>query len=211
MRKYLMIALFVVCSIAANAQRPGYAPVADLAKFKQRFAEVAQKTNSLKSDFTQEKELGMVSERIVSKGRFWFKKPNLLRMEYSKPFDYLMILNKDNVYIKDGQKESRVSTRSNKVFKQINKIVLDCIQGAALNNPSFNSAVYESKTNYIVSLSPVGKDLKDFFKTINITISKTDYDVDVIEMLEKSGDSTTLRFTNKETNAAIPDALFAIK
>jgi outer membrane lipoprotein-sorting protein len=211
MRKLILIMLVIGTCFTAKAQHPGYTQIIDLAKFKQQFAAVAQKTTAVKSDFTQEKNLSMLSEKITSKGKFWFKKPNMLRMEYSKPFEYLMILNKDKVYIKDGQKENTVSTRSNKVFKQINQIVLDCIRGSALSNPSFNSAVFENKTTYLVSLSPVGKDLKDFFKTINISIDKMDYDVNVIEMLENSGDSTTLRFTNKEINAPIPDALFAIK
>lgn len=209
----LVIMLMVVAgsAITAHAQRAGYTQLSDLGKFKQQFAEVAAKTNSIKSDFTQEKSLSMLSEKITSKGKFWYRKPNMLRMEYTQPFSYLMILNKDNVYIKDGQKENKVSTRSNKVFKQINKIVVDCIQGTALNSGDFKSAVYENKGTYLVSLSPVNKQLSEFFKTIEITVDKKDYSVNTIEMLEGSGDSTTLHFTNKEINANIPDALFAIK
>ncbi|UOE49274.1 outer membrane lipoprotein carrier protein LolA [Mucilaginibacter sp. SMC90] len=202
---------FLSFGLTAHAQHAGYTQLSDLTKFKQQFAEVAAKTNSIKSDFTQEKSLSMLSEKITSKGKFWYRKPNMLRMEYTQPFSYLMILNKDNVYIKDGQKENKVSTRSNKVFKQINKIVVDCIQGTALNSGDFKSAVYENKGTYLVSLSPVNKQLSDFFKTIEITVDKKDYSVNTIEMLEGSGDSTTLHFTNKEINATIPDALFAIK
>jgi outer membrane lipoprotein-sorting protein len=211
MRKIILILLVIGSGIGVKAQHTGYTQLTDLTKFKQQFTEVAQKTQTIKSDFTQEKNLSMLSEKITSKGKFWFKKNNMLRMEYSKPFEYLMILNKDNVYIKDGQKENKVSTRSNKVFKQINKIVLDCIQGTALGSADFKSAVYESKGSYLISLSPVDKQMSGFFKTINITVDKKDYSVDTIEMLEESGDSTTLRFTNKEINAQIADTLFAIK
>jgi outer membrane lipoprotein-sorting protein len=210
--KVMCILIAFVCfSLTAHAQHPGYTQLTDLTKFKQQFAEVSQKTNSIKSDFTQEKSLSMLSDKITSKGKFWYRKPDMLRMEYTQPFNYLMILNKDNVYIKDGQKENKVSTRSNKVFKQINKIVVDCIQGTALNSGDFKSAVYESKGNYLVALSPINKQLSEFFKTIEITIDKKDYSVNTIQMLESSGDSTTLHFTNKEINATIPDALFAIK
>ncbi|QTE44121.1 MULTISPECIES: LolA family protein [Mucilaginibacter] len=204
------LAFFCFTAIA-QAQHSGYTQLSDLTKFKQQFADVAAKTNSIKSDFTQEKSLSMLSEKITSKGKFWYRKPNMLRMEYTQPFSYLMILNKDNVYIKDGQKENKVSTRSNKVFKQINKIVVDCIQGTALSSGDFKSAIYENKGTYLVLLSPVNKQLSDFFKTIEITVDKKDYSVNTIEMLEGSGDSTTLHFTNKEINANIPDALFAIK
>ena len=194
-----------------QAQLTGYTPVTDIAKFKDQFAAIAKKTETIKSDFTQEKNLSMLSEKIVSKGKFWFKKDNLLRMEYNKPFEYLMILNKDNMYIKDGQKESRVSTKSNKLFQQINKITVDCVQGTVFSNPDFVTKVYENKGTYIVEMSPVGKALKEFFKTIDVVINKDDYEVSTIQMNENSGDNTIIHFTNRELNTPIPDAIFAVK
>jgi len=159
----------------------------------------------------QEKNLSMLSEKIISKGNLWFKKDNLLRMEYNKPFEYLVILNKDNMYIKDGQKENKISTRSNKLLQQINKITVDCVQGAILSNPDFITKVYENRNAYEVELSPVGRALKEFFKTIIVVVDKSDYSVSSIEMVENGGDYTLIRFTNRELNTAIPDAIFAIR
>ena len=209
MRKLILILLIMTCSLVLKAQE--YTPVNDVTRFKDQFAVTAKKIETIKSDFTQEKNLSMLSEKIVSKGKFWFKKDNLLRMEYTKPFDYLMILNKDNVYVKDGKNETKVSTRSNKIFQQINKITVDCVQGTVLSNPDFKTRILENKNNYLVELSPVSKGLKEFFKTIKVIIDKRDYAVNTIEMDENSGDDTTLHFTNRELNTAIPDALFTIK
>jgi len=211
MRKIILILSMLMSGMIAKAQLPGYAPIADLPKFKEQFAVVAQKTETIKSDFTQEKNLSMLSEKIISKGSFCFKKDNLLRMEYTKPFEYLMILNKDNMYIKDGQKESKVSTKSNKLFQQINKIIIGCVQGTVFSNPDFVSKVYENKNTYLVEMSPADKVLKEFFKTIDVIIDKSDYEVTTIEMNENSGDNTIIRFTNREINTTIPDAIFAIK
>jgi outer membrane lipoprotein-sorting protein len=205
MRKSILILCLIIIAFAAKAQPAGYTPVKDIAKFKEQF------TETIKSDFTQEKNLSMLSEKIVSKGKFWFKKDNLLRMEYNKPFEYLMILNKDNMYVKDGSKENRISTRSNKLFQQINKITIDCVQGNVFSNNDFVTKVYENKGTYQIELAPVGKALKEFFKTIDVTIDKGDYTVTTIEMNESSGDNTTLHFTNRQFNTAIPDALFAIR
>lgn len=203
--------LLVLFSLALKAQRPGYSVVKDMAKFKEQFTAVAKKTETIKSDFVQEKNLSMLSEVITSKGKFWFKKNNLLRMEYTKPFEYLMILNNDNMYIKDGQKENKVSTKSNKLFQQINKITIDCVQGAVFNSSEFAAKVYENKNSYDVELTPQGKGIKEFFKTIDVIIDKSEYAVTIIEMNENSGDNTIIHFNNRELNTAIPDALFAIK
>lgn len=203
--------LVLVSGFIAKAQYPGYTPVADLPKFKVSFAASAQKTSSIKADFTQEKNLSMLSEKITSKGNFWFKKDSRVRMEYTSPFKYLMILNKDKVYVKDGAKESKVSTRSNKMFQQINKIMIDCMQGTMLDNTDFKTRVFENKTAALVELTPVSKGMKEMFKSINVVVDKKDFSVTSIQMLELSGDNTIMRFTNKELNASIPDTLFDIK
>ncbi len=210
MNKVILTILVLIIGYAAKAQYAGYSPVADLAKFKTEFSAATQKTASVKSDFTQEKNLAMLSEKITSKGNFWFKKDSRVRMEYNQPFKYLMILNKDKVYVKDGQKESKVSTRSNKLFQQINKIMIDCMQGTMLNNVDFNTRVFENKNSALVELSPVTKGLKELFKSINVVVDKKDFSVSSIEMKELSGDNTIIRFINKEPNANINDALFTI-
>ncbi len=213
MRKLILILLIVISDHVIKAQAV-YSPISDakeLAKFKEQFSEIAKKTETIKSDFVQEKNLSMLSEKISSKGKFWFKKENMLRMEFDKPYEYLMILNKDNMYINDGKKESRVSLKSNKIFQQINKIIVNCVQGTVFNNPDFITSPYESKNSYKVELSPVNKTLKDFFDNIDVIIDKKDYSVTTIVMNEKSGDNTTLHFINRELNTAIPDALFDIK
>jgi len=210
MRKIFII-LFLACSgYAVQAQYPGYSPVADFPKFKTDFSAATQKTSSIKSDFIQEKSLSMLSEKITSKGKFWYKKESQVRMEYSKPYQYLMILNKDKVFVKDGQKENKVSTKSNKLFQQINKIMIDCMQGTALNNPDFKTRVFENKNSSLVELTPLSKNMKGMFRNINVVVDKKDFSVVSIEMQEVSGDNTVIRFTNKELNASIPDALFVI-
>ena len=64
MRKLIVILLVIIPGLAM-AQYPGYTLSADLAKFKEQFSLAAQKTSSIKSDFVQEKNLAMLSEKIV--------------------------------------------------------------------------------------------------------------------------------------------------
>ncbi|HAO45429.1 MAG TPA: outer membrane lipoprotein carrier protein LolA [Ferruginibacter sp.] len=210
MSKVKLILLALLVTTGVKAQYPGYNTVTDVAKFKTEFSAATQKTTSIKSDFTQEKNLAMLSEKIISRGNFWFKKDSRVRMEYNQPFKYLMILNRDKVYVKDGQKESKVSTKSNKLFQQINRIMIDCMQGTMLSNTDFSTRVFENRSTALIELSPQTKGLKELFKSINVVVDKKDFSVTSIEMKEISGDYTIMRFTNKEPNASIPDALFSI-
>ena len=95
MRKIIFFLFFLLGAISVNAQYPGYLPVADIVAFKAAFSAATQKASSIKSDFVQEKNLSMLSEKIISKGKFWFKKESLVRMEYTQPYQYLLIINKD--------------------------------------------------------------------------------------------------------------------
>lgn len=204
---FFIVFLMLVCS-SVKAQPAGYVSVKNVAVFKSQFATASQNINSIKADFQQEKNLSMLSDKIVSKGKFWFKKENKVRMEYTQPFQYLMILNNNNIYIKDGQKENKIAASSNKLFQQVNKIVVDCVRGTAFSNTDFKVNVFESKTTYLIELTPVAKNLQQVFKNINVITDKTDYSVNTIVMNEVSGDNTTIHFINKEINTNLNDALF---
>jgi outer membrane lipoprotein-sorting protein len=132
-------------------------------------------------------------------------------MEYNQPYQYLMILNKDKIFTKDGQKENKISAKSNKLFQQINRIMIDCMQGTALNNPDFKTRIFENKTSSLIELTPLTKGLKEIFKSINVIVDSKDFSVMSIQMLELSNDNTLMRFTNKEMNAELPDSLFIIR
>jgi len=211
MRKYLLIILNIFSVIAFAQPSKSFNEVKDITSFKIKFAEASKAVNSIKCDFTQEKNLSVLSEKIKSKGVFMFKKQNMARMEYTSPFKYLLIINGDKVFIKDEQKSNSFSSKSNKMFENINKIMIDCVQGTALDNKNFSSAVYESNTQYLLELTPKIKAFKDFFKKINIYIDKKDYSVNKLDMIETSGDNTVLNFLNKQFNTSVTDANFIAK
>ncbi len=131
-------------------------------------------------------------------------------MEYIQPYSYILILNGGKILIKEGQKENKISANSNKVFQQVNRILIDCVSGNMLENPDFQSRIFESSGSFLVELIPLARNLKELYKNINITIDKKDYTATAIEMIELSGDKTIIRFQNKILNAQIPDSVFNI-
>jgi outer membrane lipoprotein-sorting protein len=210
MLKYLFVFFVLLFSATVYGQYPGFKALNDAANFKTQFAAASQKINTIKSDFIQEKNLSVLTDKITSKGKFWFKKDNLVRMEYTQPFSYLMIINGTNIYVKDSQKENKVSTKSNKLFQQINKIMVDCVKGEALNSSDFTVKLFEGNTQYLAELTPVNKNMQALFKNINIIVEKKDFGVSKIEMHEPSGDNTIISFINRELNTTLADALFTI-
>lgn len=209
------LAGWVLCSVIllwtpkVYGQYSGYEPVSDLSGFKKEFSVQSSKINSITSNFTQEKILSALTEKITSHGDFKFKRSNKVRIDYTKPFSYAMIMNGDKLMVKDDQKETQVNVRSNKLFQQINRIMIDCVQGTILDSKDFTTRVFENDKRYLLEMRPVSKSLREFFQTILLEVEKNDYSVHSIEMNEPSGDNTIITFTNKKLNGQVPDSVFA--
>jgi outer membrane lipoprotein-sorting protein len=183
----------------------------DPALFRQRLATESKKINTISSNFIQEKNLSVLSEKIISKGHFYFKKERKLRWEYVQPFSYLIIFNGDKILIRDESKKSTYDANSNKMFAEINRIMIGCVQGTLLSDEkNFRAQYLENSTGYLVRLTPLMPGLKEMLNEIWIWFSRNDLNVTRLEMHESSGDYTKIDFTDKKLNDAVPDEKFNI-
>ena len=206
----LLLAIVLTFSSIAAAQYKGHTPVTDLPAFKKKFAIESAKVVSITSDFTQDKTLTALTETITSSGKFWFKRSNRVRIEYLKPFTYLMIMNGDKMLVRDNEKENKINVKSNKLFQQVNRIMIDCVQGTILDSKDFTTKVFEDDKGYLLEMTPTSKTLREFFQTILLAVDKRDYSVKSIEMNEPAGDKTIISFKNKRLNEQVADAVFAL-
>jgi outer membrane lipoprotein-sorting protein len=210
-KHFILPVLFFVlfCFHIASAQYSGYRPITDLTGFKKKFAIESAKVMSITSDFAQDKTLTALTEKITSSGKFWFKRSNRVRIEYLKPFTYLMIMNGDKMFVRDNEKENTINIKSNKLFQQVNRIMIDCVQGTILDSKDFTTKVFEDDDVFLLEMTPVSKALREFFQTILLKVDKHDYSVKSIEMNEPAGDTTTISFKNKKLNEQLADTVFA--
>ncbi len=207
-RFYFILYLIFFSPSLGQAQPPGFSAINNFSDFKLKFAEEGKKIQSIQSLFVQEKNLTLLEEKIVSEGKFWFERERKVRIEYQKPFRYLMIMNGDQIVIRDDQKESKISAHSNKLFQQINRIVVDCVNGKILENKDFTSRIFQNEKTYLFEMTPASKTIKEFFQKISVLVDKTNWSVLSIKMEEPGGDNTLIRFFDKEINKKLDEALF---
>lgn len=211
MNRFLQCILFMHISIIGLAQPKGFSPVKDPIAFQQKFAQTARQLSSLESDFTQVKHLDLLKDQMNSSGKFYFKRENKVRIEYQKPFYYLMVLNQQEMMVKDEQKQSNFNTRSNKMMQSINRVMIDCMSGNVYQNKDFSTNVSESNAEYLLTLSPVTTVMKKMFSRIEVYISKKDYQVIRLNMVETGEDHSMMTFSNRMNNKALDEKLFATK
>jgi outer membrane lipoprotein-sorting protein len=206
----VLILWVMILPFSGNGQTDSFKPIQNLSEFKKTFSVESKKVKSITSSFRQEKVLSLLEEKMVSDGKFWFQRENKIRIEYQKPFEYVLIIRGDEIIIKDHDKQNRINVKSNKLFQQINQIILDCVQGSILDNNDFSVVALENSKSYRLEMKPLTKGLKDFFTEIIVMVDKNDFTASQLSLYEAGGDYTTIYFSNKTLNANIPDSVFDI-
>ncbi|HDO27591.1 MAG TPA: outer membrane lipoprotein carrier protein LolA [Bacteroidetes bacterium] len=214
MKKFKITAFFflVIFTGMAMAQVPdGFTAVANVKIIKDGVKQASANTFSLSSDFVQEKHLTMMDEVLVSKGLFLFKKENNVKWEYVSPIHYAILIRGNHFVINNDGKISEFDTGSNKLFKEINNMIVMAIRGNFVDNPDFTASFYENRSFYLVSLSPVNEQLKGIIQSIDIYFDKKDFGVRKVKFVEPGEDFTLIRFENRKTNIDLPDDQFKVK
>lgn len=166
---------------------------------------------SMSASFTQTKYLSMLSDKMVSSGKVYYSKSDKLRWEYTSPYQYLFIFNGSKVYVGNKSKKNVIDTNTNKVFKEIARIMMSTVTGTALSNTSdFSISLSESSNQWVITLVPKKKELKSMFSKVILYFNKTSYIVSEINIYEKNGDRTNIKFSGLTTNKKIDATLFSI-
>ncbi len=210
MRNLFFLLLFGL-PVAVYAQPKGYQPVKNIAAFEQSLTQANKSVQTIASDFTQVKNMSLLAEKIKSKGKFYLKKEDKVRIEYTSPFTYILVMNAGQVMVRDEQKSSKINTKNSKAMQSVNRIIIDCMRGTVFQNPDFKVSAYEAAAGYLLNMVPANDAMKKMFKQIDIYLDKKTFDVDRLSMAEPGGDFTDMDFSNTQHNTALNESLFKVK
>lgn len=208
--KLLFSIICIIISFCSFAQPEGFIKVADTIYIKQKLMEVSSKTTSINAGFIQEKNLTFLYEKIISKGTLMYKNPEKLRLEYTEPFSYLLIMNNGKLMIKTDNSETKLDLESSRMFNEINNLIINSIQGKIVDSQDLETSFFENDNSFFVKMIPRQEELTKYVKTIELLISKEDYTVTEFKVIEQSDDYTLIKFINKKLNEEIPDDSFSI-
>jgi len=211
-KSIFLVTFFLFTILVTVAQEKGFKPIENSTELRNDLNALTANSSTIQSDFVQEKHLSFLSENIISKGKFAFKNPDLLRWEYTEPFNYIIVFNDKSILINDDGKISSFDTQSNKMFSEINNMMVGTIQGSLFNDSErFNVKYFESEKQYLLELEPKMAEMKSMLKTIKIFIDKTDNSVASIKMIETSEDYTKINFLNRKLNQPIDITKFQLQ
>lgn len=207
--------MLLVAAMGIAFSAPAQVPATlmkDIPGFKVKLAEMSEEIKTIESDFVQEKSLSVLSNKIISRGHFCFKKENNIRWEYLQPYRYLIIISNNKIFINDDQNQKQYDMQSNKMFQEMNRFISGCIQGDILKNEQdYKIGYYEDAKSYYVNLIPSSEKMRQMLQEVRIWFNRNDLTVMRITMMEPGGDYTKIEFTNKQLNTDIPLERFSFK
>ena len=214
--KRLLILLFVFVSVHLSLMAHCNATLSPReqseAQIRQAITQAASAMKTMQCDFIQTKHLKMLNDKMTSKGRMYYQQTNRLRWEYTSPYSYTFILNDDKVLLKNKQRNDVIDVNKNKLFREIARIMMNSVVGTSLNDDkSFKSTIATNGNEWIASLLPQRKDLKQLFQKIILHFSKKNAMVKQVELIERNGDRTVIELNNIRTNEKISADMFTIR
>ncbi|MBM1105514.1 outer membrane lipoprotein carrier protein LolA [Aurantibacter crassamenti] len=169
---------------------------------------LAETTKTITADFVQFKHLDFLSNDIESNGKLSFKSPDMLKWAYVKPFKYSVLFKNDMLYINNEGEKNNIDIGSNKLFKQLNKLISTSITGDMFNTEEFRITYFNIEKGSEVHFSPKDEKFAKYIKEFHITFNEK-ATVSEVKMIEPTNDYTLIQFSNRLNNQNIPDAVFA--
>jgi outer membrane lipoprotein-sorting protein len=210
--KQISILFFWILLISGRlSAQNDFTPVVSAEKFKEELKTESARLIGIESNFSQTKYIGLLSEKIVSSGKFYYKKPDKICMDYSSPVKYLMVINGNKIKINSDGKSNVYDLSANRMMSQTQALISACMTGNLEKLSSdYELSFKENKTLYWVRVLPQGS-VKSYLKSIDIYLDKNDFSVHQLKITETEDDYTEYTFTAKKKNPSIPDAKFSIK
>lgn len=169
----------------------------------------ASEIHSLQCKFRQTKNLSLLATEMVSTGRMYYKE-GMLRWEYLSPYRYIFIINGESVLLDSPSGSNVIDTKTNKMFGSIANIMMSSLTGNIIDTEEFDTLMLEEKEGWIAELTPVKKEMQQFFTKVRLHINPVEKSVEKVELLEKGGDTTLIEMTEIEKNVSVDDSVFEI-
>ncbi|WP_459209525.1 LolA family protein [Aquimarina rhabdastrellae] len=207
MKKIILFCVLWCSALSIQAQEKAMA-AKDIAEFKEAVENIAKKFKTATADFIQIKHIDFLSNDIESRGKLYIKYPDKLRWGYTEPYSYNVIYKDEKLFINDEGKKTKIDLQSNKMFKELNKLLKEMTNGKMFDDTRFDLSFFETPKEYIVKAIPKDPRLKKMFNSLETVYSKKTHWALSIKTIEESGDYTLTIYENVQIDKPISDEIF---
>ena len=204
--RIIKLLVFFISALAFSQ----HAPLSDseTIQFKENVSQRSEALKSLSSDFFQSKYIQLMQGAALSNGKLFYKAPNILKWEYSTPYNYHILFKENQLFINDDGDKSVSNLKSNKLFEKLVNLISGSINGGLLADKNNYDVAYFKTGNYITALIvPKDPAMRQMFREIILVFNKECH-VNSVKLMEDSGDFTEIYFKNIRINQKLEDSVF---
>lgn len=220
---HLLIAAILLCAAAAPATASsGDKASPEVVRLLEEILTSQQNTVTLEGRFTQLKTMALFKDPERSTGRFSFRQPDLMRLDYETPNLVILLLEGDHLttYYPELKEAEQFDVRKQKkrVFDHlIGKSGIDKLQknftivlGPGNSEDSEVQTPSAGEETHRLRLLPRRRRLKRRIDFIDLWVRASDYAPVQYFIKEKSGDTTLFRLEQVKINGDVPESVFRI-
>lgn len=200
----IFIFLFTAVAFGQNS------PLTDVeqARFMKEVAGKANSLKSLSSDFTQIKYIQLMEDKAVSKGKLFYKAPNILKWEYASPYNYKILFRENQLHINDDGDKSVTSLRANKLMEKLIGLISGSVNGKLVaDHDNFDVSFTRDGKSVSALIIPKDPSIKQMFHEI-IMVFDHENILNSVRLMEEGGDYTHIDFKNIKINIPLDEAVF---
>jgi outer membrane lipoprotein-sorting protein len=162
---------------------------------------------AIQARFTQEKHLEILEKPLVSKGAFFFRSPDRLRWEYTRPVKSVLLMDNEQIrqytMAEDGM-QARSGQRLEAMRAFLEQIGM-WMQGGFDQSPAFEAELISGRT---VVLTPADSTIAGVIEKIELVLTDTPGIIESAIIYEDPSSYTRIGFHETEINPEIPDTVF---
>jgi len=185
-----------------------------LARILQAFDKAQRETGTLVASFTEKKELKLLARPVLSRGEFFYNRPNQVRWEYVDPDRKVFVITED-MYIAYYPALKRAEEVPIKKFvgKRLFRFlgVGQSIDELGKYYEFRLAPQSDVKDTHLLILIPRKKKLSERVAEMKIWVDTTTYLPRQLQYVESDGDSTLLAFQDIRTNVPVAATRFRLE
>lgn len=203
-----IIKIFIFLFSLNMAAQTGALNTTEVKAFKAGVMQKSNSINSFSADFLQTKHMKTMDGNAESAGKVYFKNPDMLKWEYTKPYDYKLLFKNSKLYIVEDGQSSEVDLSSNKLFDKMGELVAGSVNGKILQaDEDFNITYHRTGEHVRAVIIPKDKALAGMFKEIWVNFNEQHL-IRSVKLMDPSGDYTEINMKNIKINQPIPTSVF---